>query len=81
MKRILAATVIGIILVVSVAFAQQPQQQSPSQLALQITGVIGQWAQMLEVQQRQIAELQGQLAAVTKERDELKAKLPPGEHK
>lgn len=56
---------------------QQPQQQTPSQIALQINGVIGGWAQALEALQKQNADLQQQLAAVTKERDELKAKQGP----
>jgi septal ring factor EnvC (AmiA/AmiB activator) len=55
------------------------QQPSPSQVALQITGILGQWAQMIEAQQAQIetlnkksAELQAKLDAVTAERDQLK---------
>ena len=46
----------------------------PSQVALQISGIIGQWAQALEALQKQNADLQRDLATVTKERDELKAK-------
>lgn len=61
----------------SPVFAQQPPQQTPTQLALQINGIIGQMAQGLEALQNQNAELQKQLAAVTKERDELKAKTEP----
>lgn len=56
------------------ALAQQPGQ-TPSQAALQITVVLGQWAQALEILQKQNADMHIQLDAVTKERDELKAKL------
>jgi hypothetical protein len=62
------------------ALAQtQPQQQSPSSVALQITSIIGQWAQAIEALQKQNADLQRDLAAVTKERDELKAKQESGQ--
>jgi hypothetical protein len=56
--------------------AQQPQQQTPSQIAIQLSNIIGQWAQAIETLQTKNAELQKQLDAVTKERDELQAKLP-----
>jgi CHASE1-domain containing sensor protein len=59
------------------AFAQQPQQ-TPSQIALQIDNIINGWAQAIEALQKQNADLQAQLTAVTKERDDLKAKLEPG---
>jgi len=42
----------------SLAFAQQP---TPSQTAIQIDNVINQWAQMIEGQAKQIADLQRQL--------------------
>jgi septal ring factor EnvC (AmiA/AmiB activator) len=73
MKRF--AIVLASCLSTSPAFAQQSPQQSPTQLALQINGIIGQMAQGLEALQQQNAELQKQLAAVTKERDELKARV------
>jgi hypothetical protein len=63
------------LVLVSTSIAQQPQQ-SPSAVALQITGIIGQWAQAIEALQKQNTDLQKELAAVTKERDELKAKEP-----
>ena len=67
--------VITLAVVATAASAQQPQppQQSPSSLALQITGIIAQWAQAIEALQKQNADLQTQLSAVTKERDDLKA--------
>lgn len=52
----------------ALAQQQQQQQQTPSQIALQVQQVIANWAQALEGQQKQIE-------ALTKERDELKAKL------
>jgi hypothetical protein len=61
------------LVLVSTSIAQQPQQ-SPSAVALQITGIIGQWAQAIEALQKQNTDLQKELAAVTKERDDLKAK-------
>lgn len=63
MKKIL---VLGLLISVP-AWAQQPVQQTPSQVALQITGILGQWAQALEALQKENADLR-------KERDELKAK-------
>ena len=68
MKRSL---LIGTVLILvhgqgSCALAQQPQ--SPSQVARQMVNVINSWADALEAMQQQIATL-------TKERDELKAKL------
>ena len=56
------------LLLPSAALAQQ-QPATPSQMALQIDNVINQWAQTIEAQQKQIAELQ-------KENAELKAKAP-----
>ena len=56
------------------ALAQTPQpQQTPSKIPIQMTSIIGTWAQTIEMLQRQNAELQVQLDAVTKERDALKA--------
>jgi hypothetical protein len=55
------------------AFSQPQPQQTPSQVALQLNNVIASWAQALEALQKENAELQQQLGAVTKERDELKA--------
>jgi hypothetical protein len=43
---------------VEAAIAQQP---TPSQTAIQIDNVINQWAQTIEAQQKQIADLQKQL--------------------
>jgi hypothetical protein len=79
MKRLLAAALIAG-LTVNFAGAQAPQQptqQTPTQIALQLNGIIGSWAQAIEALQAQNASLQQQLAAVTKERDELKAKHEP----
>jgi ABC-type transporter MlaC component len=71
MKR-LALTVL---LVTTPALAQAPQAQlSPAQVALQINNVVAQWAQQLEADKHTIKDLQEQLAAVMRERDELKAK-------
>lgn len=58
---------IGILLALTVSASAQ---QTPAQMALSINGVIGQWAQILEAQQKQIADLQKQL-------DDLKAKCEP----
>lgn len=57
-----------LMVIASFAHAQQPQQQTPSQLARQMVNVINNWADALEQAQRQ-------LEALTRERDELKAKL------
>jgi cell division protein FtsL len=46
-------------LMASPALAQQ--QPTPAQTALQIDNVINQWAQTIEAQQKQIADLQKQL--------------------
>lgn len=62
-------------LVFAVPVSAQQVQQTPSQVALQLSGIIGQWAQALEALQKQNADLHAQIAIVTKERDELKAKL------
>jgi hypothetical protein len=90
---ILAAIAILLAAGIAAAFAQQPQpaQATPSQIAasvhtstngwvqgiLQLDSIIGQWGPAIESLQKQNADLQRDLAAVTKERDELKAKLPP----
>jgi septal ring factor EnvC (AmiA/AmiB activator) len=71
MKKLL---VFGLLLATP-ALAQPPQQQTPSQVAIQVVNVINGWAQALEALQKQNADLQTQLASVTKERDELKTKL------
>lgn len=52
---------IGILLALTVAASAQQPQQTPAQVALTINGVIGQWAQALEAQQKQIADLQKQI--------------------
>ena len=59
---------IAVLAMTAPAVAQQ-QQVTPSQMALQIQGIIGQWAQQIEADQRTIADLQKQIA-------ELKAKTP-----
>lgn len=51
--------IIGL-LIATPAIAQQ-QQQSPSEVALQINTIIGQWAQALIQQAKTIDELQKQL--------------------
>ncbi len=48
------------------AFAQS-QQQSPSQIAIQITTIVGQWAQTIETQQRMITEGQQEIARLKAE--------------
>src|SRR5262249_39319394 len=66
----------------------QQQQPTPADIALQINRVVGEWAQTITSLQKQMPELQQQLQAVTRERDDLKAKCgeacappPPGEAK
>lgn len=68
-----------VVLLLSATAASAQQQQTPSDLALQINGVIGEWARQLQTQQQRINELQGQLATMTKERDDLKAKAAPAD--
>jgi hypothetical protein len=75
-----AGLVILIALVVPISTrAQQapPQQQMPSQLALQLTSIIGQWAQTLEAQQHQMVELQSQLIKSQARVKELEEKYEP----
>lgn len=57
MKRLIFFTC----LLATPAFAQQ-QQPSPPETALQINGVIGQWAQLLVQQAKLIEQLQAELA-------------------
>lgn len=52
------------------AFAQAPQQVSPSQVAVAVNTAIGQLAQQAEAWQRQIIELQGEVKSL---RDQLEA--------
>lgn len=56
MKKIVLVT---FLLIATPAFAQQP---SPPETALQINGVIGQWAQTLVQQAKLIEQLQAELA-------------------
>jgi len=59
------------ILLCLVSFSALAQQQpTPSQTAIQIDNVVNQWAQQIEAQQKQIADLQKQL-------EEAKAKITP----
>lgn len=53
------------------ASAQQAQQQTPSQIAHAIGEAVYQMSQVIEAQQKQIE-------ALTKERDDLNAKLSEG---
>lgn len=71
-KVLLASPCLFALLMGSVAYAQQ--QGTPSQIAIRIDNVINGWAQMLEGQGEQIADLKRQLAAAIKDRDEFKAK-------
>jgi 2,4-dienoyl-CoA reductase-like NADH-dependent reductase (Old Yellow Enzyme family) len=74
----LLAFACALLVIATPVIAQQPTQQTPSQIALQIDNIINGWAQAIEALQKQNADLQAQLTAVTKERDDLKAKLEPG---
>lgn len=76
MNKVLLTIVANAMVFSSFALAQ-PQQQTPSQVAIQITSIIGQWAQAIEALQKQNTDLQHQLDTVTKERDELKSKQEP----
>jgi hypothetical protein len=58
------------LLLPSTAFAQQ--QQSPSEIALQMNGVIAIWAQTLTQQIKQIEQLQKENADLKKQIDEHK---------
>jgi len=58
MKR----AVLILLLLISPAWAQAPQQLTPSQLALQLNSLITQMALQLEALQRENAELKAQLA-------------------
>ena len=55
---------IGLIVILAMAGTAAAQQapQSPSSVAIQITTVIGQWAQAIETLQKQNADLQKELA-------------------
>jgi hypothetical protein len=69
-----------LLIIVAVALASpalaQQQQQTPPELALQINGVIGTWAQTIVQQGNMIADLQKQLAASQARVKELEAKAP-----
>ena len=71
MKR--AALILGLLLA-SPALAQQQQQISPAETALQINSVVSQWAQTLAQQGRMIDELQKQIAAKDAKIKELEEK-------
>lgn len=64
MKKVLIAVGLALVLL-GPAVAQQPQQQSPSAVAIQINTVIGQWAQALEALQKDNAELQKRITDLT----------------
>ncbi len=49
------------ILSVALMSSAQAQEPTPSQTAIQIDNVINQWAQTIERQQKQLADLQKQL--------------------
>jgi hypothetical protein len=68
MKRIFLV----LIMLSSPVFAQQ--QQTPPEVALQINGVIGQWAQTIVQQQRTIMEQQAQISAKDAKIKELEEK-------
>lgn len=55
----------------SIAVAQ-PGQLSPSQAAIQINTVIGQWAQTIEAQQKSIMDLQQEVTKLKAENEALK---------
>ena len=60
MRKILIALVTSLATVGTASAQQAPQ--SPSSVAIQITTVIGQWAQAIETLQKQNADLQKELA-------------------
>lgn len=68
--KVIGMGLLGLLLTTPVAAQQQPQQQSASQVAHSIGEAAYQMGQVIEAQQKQIE-------ALTKEHDELKAKLPP----
>lgn len=59
------------------ALAQQPQQQPPTQMALQINSIVASWAITLEAWQKQLADLQRANADLRKQLADLRAKEPP----
>jgi len=65
MYRLISTIAISLLLLTAAS-----AQQTPTQLALQIDGIINQWAQAIESQQQQIAALQKQIA-------DMKAKYEP----
>lgn len=67
---------LAVALLSSPAFAQQPQQLTPSQLAIQLNTVIGQWAQTIEAQQKQISDLQQERAKLSTEIEKLRKEKP-----
>ena len=64
--------VFATLILASPAFAQQ---LSPAEAALQASTIVNQLGQMATQQQKTVEQLQAQLVALIKERDELKAKL------
>lgn len=66
MQFVIVAVLMGVLL----GPASAQGIQSPSQVAIQIDNIINQWAQVLEVQQKQIEDLK-------KENADLKAKAAP----
>jgi len=67
MKTILLSIALAFALV---APARAQAQQTPSQIAIQLDGVINSWAQTIESQNKVIADLQKEVA-------DLKAKYEP----
>lgn len=59
MKRLIFALGLGLFAVPS--FAQQQQPASPTETALQINAVIGQWAQTIVQQAKMIEQLQARI--------------------
>ncbi len=74
MKRI--ALILGLLLA-SPATAQQPQQISPAEAALQINSLAGSMAQSMAQQGRIIDDMQRQIAAKDVRIKELEAKAEP----
>lgn len=65
---------IAFCLVISPCAAQQQQMVPPPEVALQINGIVGTWAQTLVQQGRTIEDLQKQLAQSKAEATRLKDK-------
>jgi hypothetical protein len=72
-----APALIAAILAIGLPAHAQQQTITPSQMALQVDGIINQWAQQLEALQQQNAALQRQVSDLTAKCGEACKPVPP----